>query len=62
MQNAFGQEYQTKPVNNNATPNTNYCEKTNGDLIRWYGPTPVKIVIEKNGGEALIQNFLVNEL
>ncbi len=34
MQNAFGQEYQTKPVNNNATPNTNYCEKTNGDLIR----------------------------
>ncbi len=33
MQNAFGQECQTKPVNNNATPNTNYCEK-NGGLIR----------------------------
>ena len=60
MQNAFGQECQTKPVNNNATPYTNYCEKTNGGLIRWYGPRPVKIVIEKNGG-ALIQNFFVNK-
>ena len=57
MQNAFGQEYQTKPVNNNATPNTNYCEKTNGDLIRWYGPIPVKIVIEKNGGEPWFKIF-----